>query len=355
MNDQDLNSGGEPVSVDALTAMFQTELDNDSDPEGKGEIIPGEAPAKQARAPRQEIEDEEPETAEIEDMEPEEADPEAEDPDDEDSDEDDDSEGDPDEDQDDDDLPLPVGMSEADRAMFRRATPEVRQWLTKQAEGMRTRLLQGTTEIKQTRKAVETERGQLLERMQQYDQGLAQLQQRIAPKRPDPALREYDPDGYELAWQQYEHGMAELQHIERERTANAEQMQKAQAEATERFMREQAEELQIRVPELFQDRAKADALKKYALDMGVPPEQLPRASAMEWEILWKAQQYDQARTATKAAKTSKPKQPAPKTAKPGPAKAPGKGNRRRRAASEFARKPTVDNLAAAYLAELESD
>lgn len=354
MSDQELNTGGGTDTMDALTAMFQTELDNDIDPGGKGEIIPGEAPAKEARAPRQEIKDDEPETAEIEDMEPEEADPEAEEPEEEDFDEDD-SEGDPDESQDDDDLPLPVGMSEADRAMFRSATPEVRQWLTKQAESMRTRLLQGTTEIKETRKAVETERGQLLGRMQQYAQVLEQYQQRLAPKRPDPALREYDPDGYELAWQQYEHGMAELQHIERERAANAEQMERAQAESMQRFMQEQAEELQIRVPELFQDRAKADALKKYALDMGISPEQLPRASAIEWEILWKAQQFDQAKSATKAAKNAKPKQPAPKTSKPGPAKSPGKGNRRRRAASEFARKPTVNNLAAAYLAELESD
>ena len=107
----------------------------------------------------------------------------------------------------------------------------------------------------------------------------------------------------------------------------------------------------------FKDPKTGPALKKavvaYAHEHGFG-EVLAKATALEVSVLTKAMRYDAAQKAKSSATVVQPA--APRTAKPGPAKAPGsRVSGFANAVANLRSDPSRDVLAAAFLAELNSE
>lgn len=259
-------------------------------------------------------------------------------------------------------LDAPSGMSEADKAVFAQLSPEMKAWVSKREAETRSDYTRKTQAIAEVRKATEAVGQQLMGQLQQYDAILSQITNRqIAP--PDPAMRQTDPLGYDEQMSAYitaKH-QQELASGEQQRI-RAEANQLAQHQRGEWFSQQAAElnELsqKVGVPELAAGtpagKAMRESVFKYATaTAGYTPDQLSQASARDMVTLWKASQYDAAKAAKANIKVVPPA--IPKSTTPGPAKAaPNKGSLAA-AVSNLSQNGSRDNLAAAYLAQINSE
>lgn len=138
---------------------------------------------------------------------------------------------------------------------------------------------------------------------------------------------DYDPDAYHLRRAQFEQQSQWLNqlaaHQQEAAQAKAREEQAAAAQRFQEINSATRDALFKDVPDLA-DQAKAqgvfDGLIDYAIKQGAPADlfQTP-TTALEWHILWKAQQFD----LQQAAKARVAKTPAPEPKKPQPAVRPG--------------------------------
>lgn len=328
-----------PVSSDQLAGLFAAELAAErGDEPPKAEETPTE-PEQPAEAPPQE-------EAPADESEPEEGEETQEDA------EPDDGAEEPTEDP---AIAAPQGMSEADKAEFAKLPPALQMFVNKRITEQQADYTRKTQQIAEQRKTYESGAAELQQRLQQYDQILSQFTTpQIAP--PDPALRNSDPVGYEEALAGYVHQkhLQEVAAAEQQKVrSQAEELQRQQVQE---FQRQEAQALAEMAPELADPKQGAGlrkAVYEYGLKSGYTPDQLTMASARDMVTLWKAQRYDAMQSAKGKVKVVPPS--APKAAKPGPAKAVGRPSNLTRAVQNLATNPSRDALAAAYMAELQSE
>lgn len=253
-------------------------------------------------------------------------------------------------------LNAPTGMSEEDKRKFALLPPDVQNWLTKREADRRSEFTRKTQEAANLAKAAAAERQQLGTQLEQYSAFLSQITTRkIEP--PDPNMQYTDPDGYQQQLGQYVSAKHQQELAQQEQAKVAAQQTAMQEKAYREFVQTEGEKLYAMMPE-FKDPKTGPSLRKavveYAQANGFG-EVLPKATAQEVSILVKAMRYDAAQKAAKSAPVVTPA--APRSAKPGPARAPGS-----RTASNLA--TAVSNLMAggsrasladAYRAELASE
>ncbi len=251
-------------------------------------------------------------------------------------------------------IPAPSGMSEEDRKAFNALTPEMKAWVSKQASAANADYTRKSTTLAEHKKQLDAGVGQVVQKLQQLDSYLAKFTDNdIAP--PDPMLRHTDPTAYDEHLAQYMHAQHQKELAGKERQRLATERQSIERQQWTQYMAEQDQALREAMPELYSD--KGPTLRKQILEygqkQGYAPEQLQKASAIDVITLSKAQKYDAIQAAKKNVRPVPP--PAPTTAKPGPAKAPGRPNGLISAVKALEEKPSRDNLAAAFLAEIRSE
>jgi hypothetical protein len=131
----------------------------------------------------------------------------------------------------------------------------------------------------------------------------------------------YDPDQYHMLRAEYEQATQYVQQI-RQQATEAEAQARAQQQYAEQAKFEAVEnewrpKLFATVPELS-DPTKAPALigdlQRFAVEAGVPADQLAQATSQEVLLLWKAMQFDKQQAAAQRVKAQA--KPQPKQASP---------------------------------------
>ena len=253
-------------------------------------------------------------------------------------------------------ITAPNGMSEEDRQRFAQLTPEVQAWVTQREQQRTADYTRKTQEAATLAKAAAAERQQLGSQLEQYSAFLSQITTRkIEP--PNPDMQFTDPDGYQQQLGQYVSAKHQQEQAQQEQLKVNAQRTDMEAKAYREFIQTEHAKLNEMMPE-FTDPKTGPSLKKavmaYAEAEGFG-EVLPKATAKEVSILVKAMRYD---AAQKAAKTSPVvANSAPRSSKPGPAKAPGQRNTTNlaTAVSNLMAGGSRASLAAAYAAELASE
>jgi hypothetical protein len=125
----------------------------------------------------------------------------------------------------------PASWSKEDKAAFAAMPPEAQEIVTRR-ETERDRFLQSKAqEAAQTRSQVENEaRAAVAQLSQQAASQLQQYAEQFVPQRPDPAMLQYDPQGFYAAQGQYEATLAQRQQAQQQ-AAQYEQQAMAHNEA----------------------------------------------------------------------------------------------------------------------------
>lgn len=250
----------------------------------------------------------------------------------------------------------PGGMSEADKAVFAKLSPELQGWVSKRMNDQQADYTRKTQDVAERRKVVDQASQALLGRLQHYDGILAKFTDPEI-QAPDPRLRDQDPEAYEQHLANYVHRKDLAERARRERSQVQAEMQAAQQKQMREFYAREAEELQRLAPDLAGSgepiMAKRKAIHDYGVKNGYTPEMLAGASAKDIVTLRKAMLYDAAQAAKANIKTV-PKV-APKVAHPGQAKNVGRPSDYLRAVDNLKRSPSVDSLEEAFLAELKTE
>lgn len=249
----------------------------------------------------------------------------------------------------------PAGMSEAERAVFAQLPREQQAWVT-QRESQRTAdYTRKTQEVAAHARAVQSERQALSGQLEQYSAFLSKVtDQSIAP--PDPALQQTDPYAYQERMADFVQAKFRQEQAQVEQAKVQAQRQYIEKQQYGEFVQAETAKLVDIMPE-FQDPKTGPALKKavaeYGLSNGIPVTALERATAVEIAILTKAMRFEAAQKA-KASATIVPTA-APRSSRPGPARAPGRGTSMTDAVQNLSARPTRESLAAALMAELSAE
>lgn len=252
-------------------------------------------------------------------------------------------------------LNAPFGMSEEDRQRFAQLTPEVQAWVTQREVQREADYTRKTQEAATLAKAASAERQKLGSQLQQYDAFLNSItSQRIEP--PDPAMQMTDPDGYQQALGNYVTAKHRQEQAAAEQSRVASERRQIEDQGYREFVQTESSKLIEIMPE-FGDPKKAPELRKaviaYAEQNGFA-EALGRATAAEIKVLTQSMRYEAAQKAAKSAPVVAPS--APRSTKPGPAKAAGsRTSGFASAVSNLTASGSRAALAEAYAAELSSE
>src|SRR5690606_29492047 len=98
----------------------------------------------------------------------------------------------------------PIGMSEAEKAVFAQLPPELQAWTARREKQVSAEYTRKTQAVAEQRKAVEAAQTQVLEKIKAYDEVLSRFTSPVLTP-PDPALMHTDPDTYNAQLAQYVH------------------------------------------------------------------------------------------------------------------------------------------------------
>lgn len=254
-------------------------------------------------------------------------------------------------------LDAPSGMSETDKANFAKLTPELQSWLTQTKRSADAAFTKKSQEVAAVQKHY-TERFEALTgAMQQYDAILSNVMgTKIEP--PDLALRENDPFAYDQQMAHYVQAKHRQEVAAEERKKNHAAFTELQKQQRQEWLAQESTRLREIAPELAESSSKGRALFQSVVDYGAKAgyseQQIANAGALDLSILMKAMRYDAAQKAK--AEVRPVAQPAPKVAKPGPSKlAVGRPSNLARAVEQVRTTGSRASLAAAYLAEIQSE
>lgn len=318
------------------------------------EIAAESAPEKAANSPAETVE-----TVETDDIEvsAETAAPDTEVSEDERTASDDEPAGEPDEAHDAQAIKAPSGMSAADKAIFDKLPTAAKAWISKREADRHADYQRKTSETAEIRKVADQKLQALTGALQHYDQILAKFTDNpLEP--PDPALRQTDPFAFDEQMAHFVAAKHQQDLAIQERERNSKALEATRKEQTKAWVAEQKAALKDLAPDMADETEKGARLRKsvfeYAKKIGHSPEILELASALEMTTLMKAMRYDALTAAKSSAKPTA--SAAPKIAKPGPSKnAGGRPTNLAKAVQSLGEAPTRENLASAFLAEIQSE
>lgn len=270
----------------------------------------------------------------------------------------DDSLSDPDEDNASSEASFLPGMSEEERQTFAKLPAELQSWVSTREASRQADYTRKTQAVAERTKELTQSVAATLEKINQYDQILAEFtEQDIEPppeylKREDPLLYEELRDEYNQ--KQYNKNLAEKQRtqIAQERDAHAAYMH-------QQWVAEQSN-LLVQAEPMFADPERGPKLRQelqdYALKQGFDQGALANLSAKEAQILLKAKRYDDAMARRSTDKAAAPKAKPPKVATPGVSRV-GRPTRAAAAVRDFDSNPNAgrDDLARLFEAELAAE
>ncbi|MGL4395038.1 MAG: hypothetical protein ACRCS9_00720 [Hyphomicrobium sp.] len=247
----------------------------------------------------------------------------------------------------------PSGMTKDDREKFATLPTEMQSWLARQATQTTADYTRKSQAVAEQKKSVDQVLQLVSSRLEVLDQHLSSFADRpIAP--PDLALRNTDPYAYDEKLAEYLTAKHEQEVAVAQREKARKELEVVKATRQQQYMAERDADLKAKAPELFADKdfKAIRRIQEYAVKHGYAPEQLKMATADDILILWKAQKFDANEAARKNVKSVPP---APlKAAKPGPSKV-GRPTAYTSAMKAFDERPSRENLAAMFEAEIRSE
>lgn len=215
------------------------------------------------------------------------------------------------------------------KELFAQLPPEM-QKVVSEREAQREAFVQSKAqEAANIRMAVENEaRAVIAQQSQRMAQELQQYASMVAPQRPDPAMLQYDPQGFYQAQSQYEADIAQRTQAQQQAAIYEDQARQQAAAIEAAEMQAEVATLRSQFPEWFAPETSANLQKDLtaiALDLGYSETHVSQARAADIlamrkvsELKAKADKWDAANKAkmegVRAAKTL------PKVAKPGVAR-----------------------------------
>ena len=264
-----------------------------------------------------------------------------------------------------DDLPpieAPVSWDAEAKAIFANL-PREAQEIVQKREVEREKFVQAKSqEAARARQEVEqTAYQQLAQYERAVSEQLQQLAGQLLPQRPDPAMLQYDPQGFYARQAEYEGAVAQQRELQQQAHQYAEQANQREAHA---MQQEQLRERQLIVesfPEYLDPTSGPklqQELSAVARDLGYPPELISQARApdilaMRTAAQWKAKADKLDRLEAKKMEKVRAAKTLPKVSTPGTQRAPGARNQAQYAADrEAARRGDRDAAARAIDAVL---
>ena len=239
------------------------------------------------------------------------------------------------------------------KELFAQLPPEM-QKVVSEREAQREAFVQSKAQdAANTRMAVENEaRAVIAQQSQRMAQELQQYASMVTPQRPDPAMLQYDPQGFYQAQSQYEAAIAQRTEAQQQAAIYEDQARQQAAAIEQAEMQAEVATLRSQFPEWFAPETSANLQKDLtaiALELGYTETHVSQAraadilamkKAAEWKA--KATKWDAANKAkmegVRAAKTL------PKVAKPGVARTADQG-RASKAEAAFQRTLTAKSRA----------
>lgn len=179
----------------------------------------------------------------------------------------------------------PVSWKADAKELFKSLPPEAQKVIAERETERERFVQQKAQEAASTRQSVENEARQAFAQLQQQTASqLQQYAQQLTPQRPDPAMLQYDPQGFYAAQAKYETDLAQrdqAQQMAAQYQAQAEQHQHAQLNAE---MQQDIQVLQSSLPEWFDPSSSADLQQKLtatARELGYSPDHVQQARAVD--------------------------------------------------------------------------
>lgn len=220
------------------------------------------------------------------------------------------------------------------KELFAQLPPEM-QKVVSEREAQREAFVQSKAqEAANTRQAVENEaRAVIAQQSQRMAQELQQYASMVTPERPDPAMLQYDPQGFYTAQSNYEAAIAQRTEAQRQ-AAIYEDQARQQATAIEQAeMQAEVATLRSQFPEWFAPETSANLQKDLtaiALELGYSETHVSQARAADILAMRKAATWKQGYEKWQAANKAKMEgvraaKTLPKVAKPGVARTADQG------------------------------
>lgn len=227
----------------------------------------------------------------------------------------------------------PASWGKDDDELWQSLPPEAQARIAEREGQREAAVNQKFQESANVKRAAEAQFAEAQNSRLQYVQAIDQVLNLVgAPAEPPVSMlnvnsSDYDPDGYHMARAQYEQTrnllgslaqqrqIAVAQHEQAEQQAQAERLNQINAQTAPAFLKDVPDASdQQKLPQVLQ------GLIQYAMEAGAPADVFNTPlSAMEWHLIWKAQQYDR----LQAAKAKVGGKPAPEPRKPQPPVRPG--------------------------------
>ena len=215
------------------------------------------------------------------------------------------------------------------KELFAQLPPEM-QKVVSEREAQREAFLQTKAhEAANTRMAVENEaRAVIAQQSQQMARELQQYASMATPQRPDPAMLQYDPQGFYQAQSQYEAAIAQRTEAQQQAAIYEDQARQQAAAIEAAEMQAEVATLRSQFPEWFAPETSANLQKDLtaiALELGYTETHVSQARAADILAMKKASEWKAKATKWDAAMSAKMKGVAaaktlPKVAKPGVAR-----------------------------------
>lgn len=242
-------------------------------------------------------------------------------------------------------IEAPVSWDAEAKAEFAKLPRDLQETVTKREAERERFVQQKSQEAARAKQEVEQAAYQQLASYEkQVAEQLSQYAQQIGPKRPDPAMLQYDPAGFYAQQAQYEAAQAQQRELQSQADQYAQQAQQREAMAEQAYHAQQHQKIVEAFPE-YLDPTNGPKLQQelsaVARELGYPAELIAQAraddilamkTAADWRA--KAQRYD-ALMAKKMEKVRSAKG-LPKVATPGVAQG-SEQTRQARAAAAFDR------------------
>lgn len=179
----------------------------------------------------------------------------------------------------------PVSWKADAKELFKTLPPEAQKVIAERETERERFVQQKAQEAATTRQSVENEARQAFAQLQQQTASqLQQYAQQLTPQRPDPAMLQYDPQGFYAEQAKYESAIAqrtEAQQMAAQYEAQARQHQEALTQAE---LQQDVQVLQASLPEWFDPSSSADLQQKLtatARELGYSPDHVQQARAVD--------------------------------------------------------------------------
>jgi len=228
----------------------------------------------------------------------------------------------------------PNSLTAEEKEAFKKLPREAQEFTARRIGELEKGFNAKAQEAANTRQAVENEaRAVIAQQSQRMAQELQQYASMVTPQRPDPAMLQYDPQGFYQAQSQYEAAIAQRTEAQQQAAIYEDQARQQAAAIEQAEMQAEVVTLRSQFPEWFAPETSANLQKDLtaiALELGYSETHVSQARAADILAMRKASEWKAKASKWDAAMSAKMKGVAaaktlPKVAKPGVARTADQG------------------------------